>query len=111
MHAHGQMAGTTSLCKDHDAQIQAKANARKKVHFPCMHARGLTTMRDSCHAQAPPTDLNRPVQLTKGLYVCGDHRDNATLDGALRSGRRAAEAILAAPAPGARARQPVAAEA
>ncbi|CAL8463731.1 g3265 [Coccomyxa elongata] len=47
--------------------------------------------------QAPPTDFRRPVQLSQGLYVCGDHRDSATLDGALKSGRRAAEAILNSP--------------
>nr|WP_225937385.1 NAD(P)/FAD-dependent oxidoreductase [Myxococcus sp. RHSTA-1-4] len=36
----------------------------------------------------------RPVRLSPGLYVCGDHRDNASIDGALGSGRRAAEAVL-----------------
>lgn len=45
--------------------------------------------------QSPPTDLRRPVRLSRGLYVCGDHRDSATLDGALLSGRRAADALLA----------------
>ncbi|GMH36944.1 hypothetical protein BSKO_04817 [Bryopsis sp. KO-2023] len=44
--------------------------------------------------QAPPTNLKRPVSLGNDLYVCGDHRDTATFDGALVSGRRAAEAIL-----------------
>ena len=46
--------------------------------------------------QAPPTNFNRPVSLGSGLYVCGDHRDSATLDGAFKSGRRAAEALEAA---------------
>ena len=45
--------------------------------------------------QEPPTDLLRPVQLGGRLYVCGDHRDHATLDGAIKSGRRAAEALIA----------------
>ncbi|KAF5837987.1 hypothetical protein DUNSADRAFT_3580, partial [Dunaliella salina] len=45
--------------------------------------------------QAPPTNFSRPVSLGGGLYVCGDHRDSATLDGTLVSGRRAAEALLA----------------
>ena len=45
--------------------------------------------------QEPPTDLMRPVQLGGRLYVCGDHRDHATLDGAIKSGRRAAEALIA----------------
>ena len=46
--------------------------------------------------QSPPTNFKRPVALGQGLYVCGDHRDSATFDGALVSGRRAAEAVLAA---------------
>lgn len=46
--------------------------------------------------QVPPALANaeRPVRSTPGLYVCGDHRDNASLQGAMVSGRRAAQAIL-----------------
>lgn len=33
---------------------------------------------------------------SRGIYLCGDATDDASLDGAMRSGRRAAEAILAA---------------
>lgn len=33
--------------------------------------------------QAPPTNLELPVDLGNGLYVCGDHRDTATLEGDL----------------------------
>ena len=36
----------------------------------------------------------RPVRLRPGLYVCGGHRDNATIDGALTSGFRAAQAVM-----------------
>ena len=51
------------------------------------------------HAQPaqPPGALDppeRPVRVRPGLYVCGDHRDNASINGALVSGRRAAEALL-----------------
>ena len=38
--------------------------------------------------------VERPVRLRGGLFVCGDHRDTASLHGALLSGRRAAEAVL-----------------
>jgi predicted NAD/FAD-dependent oxidoreductase len=38
----------------------------------------------------------RDVRLASGLLVCGDHRDNASINGAMVSGRRAAEAILEA---------------
>ncbi|MEV5727796.1 MULTISPECIES: NAD(P)/FAD-dependent oxidoreductase [Streptomyces] len=45
-------------------------------------------------AMRPPHDLRRPVRLLAGLYVCGDHRDSSTVQGALHSGHRAAAAIL-----------------
>jgi len=37
----------------------------------------------------------RPVRTASGLFVCGDHRDQGSLQGAMVSGRRAAEAVLA----------------
>ncbi len=40
-------------------------------------------------------DLARPVRVSPGLVVCGDHRDTSSIQGALVSGRRAAEAVLA----------------
>ncbi|GGW31387.1 NAD(P)/FAD-dependent oxidoreductase [Streptomyces xantholiticus] len=45
-------------------------------------------------AMPAPHDLRRPVRVLSGLYVCGDHRDTGTVQGALHSGRRAAHAIL-----------------
>ncbi|MFD7702584.1 NAD(P)/FAD-dependent oxidoreductase [Streptomyces caelestis] len=45
-------------------------------------------------AMRPPHDLRRPVRLLAGLYVCGDHRDTGTVQGALHSAHRAAAAIL-----------------
>lgn len=45
-------------------------------------------------AMRPPHDLRRPVRLLAGLYVCGDHRDTSTVQGALHSAHRAAGAIL-----------------
>ena len=34
------------------------------------------------------------VHIRNGLFICGDHRENATINGAMVSGRRAAEAVL-----------------
>jgi phytoene dehydrogenase-like protein len=45
----------------------------------------------------PPGALEpaqRPIRLRPGRYVCGDHRDNASINGAMVSGRRAAEALM-----------------
>lgn len=47
-------------------------------------------------AQAPPLRPKQSVRLAENLWVCGDHRDTGSIQGALFSGRRAAEAILAA---------------
>ncbi|KAJ0501208.1 putative protoporphyrinogen oxidase [Helianthus annuus] len=44
--------------------------------------------------QCPPTDLRKNPKVGNGLYACGDYRTSATFDGALVSGREAAEALL-----------------
>lgn len=48
--------------------------------------------KQSPGALEPP---QRPVRVRPGVYVCGDHRDNASIQGAMVSGRRAAEAVIA----------------
>ncbi len=46
--------------------------------------------------QTPPYfSMQKAVKLRDGLYVCGDHRRTASLNGAAASGRLAAEAVLA----------------
>ena len=45
-------------------------------------------------AMVPPFSVRRPVRLAPGLYVAGDHRDTSSIQGALVSGRRAAESVL-----------------
>ena len=44
--------------------------------------------------QPPPLDARQPVRTPAGLFVAGDHRDTASIQGALVSGRRAAAAVL-----------------
>ena len=51
------------------------------------------------HAQPatdPPFSPRRRVDLGGGLFVCGDHRDTPSIQGALFSGRRCAEAVAMA---------------
>jgi len=38
----------------------------------------------------------RPVEIDAGIFCCGDHRDNASIDGALSSGQRTATALATA---------------
>ncbi len=57
----------------------------------------LLALRTDPHAvpaMPAPHDLRRPVRVLTGLYVCGDHRDVSSVQGALVSGRRAANCAL-----------------
>lgn len=38
---------------------------------------------------------DRPVQIRSGVFLCGDHRESPSIQGAMASGRRAAEHVLA----------------
>lgn len=47
--------------------------------------------------QPPPLRSQQPMEGPFGLVICGDHRESASINGALVSGHRAALAILARP--------------
>ncbi|RJQ66975.1 FAD-dependent oxidoreductase [Pseudonocardiaceae bacterium YIM PH 21723] len=42
---------------------------------------------------APAEPFRRPIRLANGCYVCGDHRDTPSLQGAMASGERVARAV------------------
>ncbi len=52
-------------------------------------------VRYALPAMLPPLDIRKPVSLGEWLFVAGDHRDTASIQGAMVSGRRAADAALA----------------
>lgn len=85
-----------------DEELDAAVRAQLQGWFSGGVARWRTLRVDRIdHAQPrqPPgtftTAPRRPVRTDTGVYVCGDHRDNGSIQGALLSGRRAAEAVLA----------------
>ncbi len=51
-------------------------------------------IRYALPAMPVPFELRRPVRTAGGVYVAGDHRDTSSIQGALVSGRRAAQAVL-----------------
>jgi len=53
------------------------------------------TIRHGQPAQPPSFAAKQRTSLGEGLFVCGDHRDTASIQGALFSGRRCAETLLA----------------
>jgi len=82
-----------------DAQLEAAVRTHAQKWFGKSEVDSWTLLRTyripySQPNQAPPTNFFRPVALGGDIFVAGDHRDSATLDGALVSGRRAVEAML-----------------
>jgi hypothetical protein len=57
---------------------------------------GCYPIREALPGLVPPTPLQRDVDLGDGVFVVGDHRETPSIQGALASGRRGAEAVLAA---------------
>ncbi|MGC2656254.1 MAG: FAD-dependent oxidoreductase [Mycobacterium sp.] len=51
-------------------------------------------IREALPAQLPPLKVRRPVRTPAGIWLCGDHRDTASIQGALVSGRRTAGELL-----------------
>ena len=56
---------------------------------------GRTASRGRCPPTRSAASARRRCGSRRGLYACGDHREHPSLNGALASGRRAAEAVLA----------------
>ena len=55
---------------------------------------GTYAVADALPAMLPPLAVRQDVDLGDGLFVAGDHRDTASIQGALVSGRRTAAAVL-----------------
>lgn len=77
--------------------------AQVRAHLARMYGRSVTDWEllvrhdidDALPEQLPPLRHRQPVDLGDGLFVAGDHRDTASIQGALVSGRRAANAVSA----------------
>ncbi|WP_367323724.1 NAD(P)/FAD-dependent oxidoreductase [Streptomyces sp. HUAS ZL42] len=80
--------GVDTAVRIHLSRLYGTSTTRWETLAVHHTAEAVPTMR-------PPHDLRRPVRLMAGLYVCGDHRDTSTVQGALHSAHRAASAILA----------------
>jgi len=84
------------------AYAGAVSDAQALAHASMLH--GVPTTRwelihkfaipNALPKMSPPLDVRLPVALGDSRYVAGDHRDTASIQGALVSGRRAADAAL-----------------
>jgi hypothetical protein len=94
----GALIASSVLGADDSAEMEALAreqagaiygvDAREWEHVATY------AIRDALPALPAPLNLQRPVSLGNGLYIAGDHRDTASIQGALVSGRRVAAAVL-----------------
>lgn len=81
----------------HEDEASVRAHLRKWFGNPVEDWRLLRAMHIRHALPAQPPDLLREVHKSvrqRGHYVCGDWCDTASLNGAMASGRRCAEAIL-----------------
>jgi len=93
------LIATTVLGADGSAAEEQRARRHAELIYG-VDARGwelVTThaVAGALPVQPPPLEVRRPVRLPSGGYVCGDHRDTASIQGALVSGFRAAREVLA----------------
>ena len=95
----GALVSSTVLGADGSSQAERAA----RVHAGTIY--GVDTsawqhvatypIADALPETPPGTGLRRPVSRGDGVYVAGDHRDTASIQGALVSGRRVAAAVRA----------------
>jgi len=95
----GQSPGGAQLDQSYEEQLikdvmsQAKSWFGKQVES-WQHLKSYR-IANALPNQSPPwLEKARPVRLGKALYACGDFRENASINGALISGRKAAEALV-----------------
>ncbi len=83
--------------KRHDALDRAVRGRLAKLYGPQAARWETLDIRHVEHAvvsMQSPHNFARPVRLINGLYVCGDHRDLPSIEGAIASAHRTAEAVL-----------------
>jgi hypothetical protein len=93
------LTATTTLGADGSAQAEEAARRHAGLIYGVDPSGWelVTThvIKEALPVQAPPLQVRQPVALSERLFVAGDHRDTASIQGALVSGRRAATAVLA----------------
>jgi phytoene dehydrogenase-like protein len=82
-----------------DATLERDARAQLTRWFGADTVRGWHLLRASrvphtLPRVTPGLAAERAVRIGDGLYACGDHLETPSINGALRSGRRAAEAVM-----------------
>jgi phytoene dehydrogenase-like protein len=101
------LLASNTLAPTREAEVREEVARLHDVATGDLEHLTTVTVTGAQPAALPPLRHRRAVDLGGGLYVCGDHRDTPSIQGAMASGRRTAAAVLRAlrstPAPGDRA--------
>jgi phytoene dehydrogenase-like protein len=93
------LIATSTLGTAHDAQTERAVLTQLATVYRTSTATwehvGVYPIRDALPAMPAPHMVRKSVRVERGLYVAGDHRDTSSIQGAMVSGRRAAQALLA----------------
>src|SRR4051794_9891625 len=90
------LIASSTLAPTAEADVRAEVARAHGIATADLEHLTTVTVTGAQPAALPPLQLRRPVALGDGVYVCGDHRDTASIQGAMASGARAARAVLRA---------------
>ena len=97
--SHGRVLISSSVLGNHDDDSRDEA---VRAHLAIMHQQstanwdqvGRYAITYALPAMLPPFSVRRSVHVAGDIFVAGDHRDTSSIQGAMVSGRRAAQAVL-----------------
>jgi phytoene dehydrogenase-like protein len=89
------LVASSTLAPTREAEVREEVARAHGVATTDLEHLTSVTVPGAQPAAVPPLELRRPVDLGEGLFVCGDHRDTPSIQGAMAGGARAARAVLA----------------
>ena len=88
------LLASSTLAVTSEAEVRQEVARAHGVSAADLEHLTSVTVTGAQPAATPPLQHRRPVDLGEGVFVCGDHRDTPSIQGAMASGARAARAVL-----------------
>lgn len=88
------LVASSTLAPTREAEVREEVARAQGVSTTDLDHLTSVTVTGAQPAAVPPLRHRRPVDLGDGLFVCGDHRDTPSIQGAMASGARTARAVL-----------------
>jgi glycine/D-amino acid oxidase-like deaminating enzyme len=94
------LVASSTLAPTSEPEIREEVARAQGVASADLEHLTSVTVHGAQPAATAPLHHRRPVDLGGGLFVCGDHRDTPSIQGAMASGARTARAVLRRLLPG-----------